>query len=231
MIPITINGKLHFRCIHIIVSLLGVVLSTPARATFYSVALGADFIVVAIDSRTIDPLHPHSAPNDRYCKIVPLSADIVFFSAGFLSSSVPDAAFDASSLARDIYAQSRHPADLVAADYYEQEVRYQGQIDRVQRAQQRAELASVAYNSTSKQITISLPTDAPLTNVTGTITLYRPSAIGQDRTFKFEPGANGVQILDASGLLTGLWKVRVSWTMGQEDYFLDQKVVIPAKAS
>ena len=95
------------------VSLLAVVLSTPARATFYSVALGADFIVVAIDSRTIDSLHPRSPPDDRYCKIVPLSADIVFFSAGFLSSSIPDAAFDASSLARDIYAQSRHPADLV----------------------------------------------------------------------------------------------------------------------
>jgi nitrogen fixation protein FixH len=126
---------------------------------------------------------------------------------------------------------SRHPADLVAADYYEQEVRYQGQIDRVQRAQQRAQLASVVYNSTSKQITISLPADAPLTNVTGTITLYRPAAMNQDRTFKFEPGVNGVQKLDASGLVTGLWKVRVSWTMGQEDYFLDQKVVIPAKAS
>lgn len=126
---------------------------------------------------------------------------------------------------------SRHPADLVAADYYEQEVRYQGQIDRVQRAQQRAQLASVAYNPTSKQITISLPADAPLTNVAGTVTLYRPAAMNQDRTFRFEPGANGVQTLDASGLLTGLWKVRVSWTMGQEDYFLDQKLVIPAKSS
>jgi nitrogen fixation protein FixH len=126
---------------------------------------------------------------------------------------------------------SRHPADLVAADYYEQEVRYQGQIDRLQHAQQRAQLASVAYNATSKQITISLPTDVPLTNVMGTITLYRPAAMNQDRTFKFEPGANGVQNLDASGLVTGLWKVRVSWTIGQEDYFLDQEVVIPTKSS
>jgi nitrogen fixation protein FixH len=126
---------------------------------------------------------------------------------------------------------SRHPADLVAADYYEQEIRYQGQIDRVRRAQQRAQLASVAYNSANKQITISLPPDAPLTNVTGTITLYRPSAMNQDRTFKFQPGVNGVQTLDAKDLLSGLWKVRVSWTMGQEDYFLDRKVVIAAKSS
>ncbi len=126
---------------------------------------------------------------------------------------------------------SRHPADLVAADYYEQEVRYQGQIDRVLRAQERAQLASVAYNSARKQITISLPANAPLTNVTGTITLYRPSAMNQDRTYKFVPGRDGVQTLDAEGLLSGLWKVRVSWTMGQEDYFLDQKVIIPSKSS
>lgn len=126
---------------------------------------------------------------------------------------------------------SRHPADLVAADYYEQEVRYQGQIDRVQRAQERAQPASVEYNPASKQIMISLPPNRPVANVTGTITLYRPSAMNQDRTFKFEPGLNGVQTLDVSGLLSGLWKVRVSWTVGQEDYFLDQKLVIPSKSS
>jgi hypothetical protein len=52
---------------------------------------------------------------------------------------------------------NRHPADLVAADYYEQEVRYQGQIERLQRAQQRGQLASVAYDPAQRQITVSLP--------------------------------------------------------------------------
>jgi hypothetical protein len=29
----------------------------------------------------------------------------------------------------------------------------------------------------------------------------------------------------------GLWKVRVSWTVEKQDYYLDQKVVVGGKAS
>jgi hypothetical protein len=52
-----------------------------------------------------------------------------------------------------------------------------------------------------------------------------------DRTVKLEPDANGVQRLDAVGLAPGLWKVRVSWTVEHQDYFLDQKVVVGSKVS
>ena len=40
-----------------------------------------------------------------------------------------------------------------------------------------------------------------------------------------------MQSLDASALKPGLWKIRVSWTVGQQDYFIDQKIVIPGKAA
>ena len=65
--------------------------------------------------------------------------------------------------------------------------------------------------------------------MTGRIELYRPSAAGMDRAVKLEPDANGVQRLDATGLAPGLWKVRVSWTLENQDYFLDQKVVVGSK--
>jgi nitrogen fixation protein FixH len=121
---------------------------------------------------------------------------------------------------------SRHPADLVAADYYEQEVRYQGQIDRLQHAQQRAQLAHVDYQAGAKTITVALPPNLSGSTVSGEIELYRPSALDQDRKLKLQPNAEGVQNIDASGLLPGLWKVRVSWTADNQDYYLDQKVVV-----
>ena len=125
---------------------------------------------------------------------------------------------------------SRHPADLVAADYYEQEVRYQGQIDRLRHAQQNARSATVRYDAASKVISVCLTPNLSSANGMGSIQLYRPSATNLDRQFKLAPDANGVQTIDASSLLPGLWKVRVSWTVDEKEFFIDQKIVIPSKS-
>ena len=126
---------------------------------------------------------------------------------------------------------SRYPADLVSADYYEQEVRYQKQIDTLQRTQQSGEAASVSYDADRKQITVSLPKAHSSAGTAGSIQLYRPSALDQDRRIKLAPDANGAQTIDASDLLPGLWKVRVTWSVDNREFYVDQKVVIGAKAS
>lgn len=126
-----------------------------------------------------------------------------------------------------IWFCTRHPADLVAADYYEQELRYQGQIDRLQNTQAGAAV-TVSFDAANRRIVISAPGAA---NATGRVQLYRPSAANLDRQFEFEPDAKGVQRIETAGLLPGLWKVRVSWTAGGRDYYVDQKVVVGVPAS
>ena len=121
--------------------------------------------------------------------------------------------------------------DLVSADYYEQELKFQGRIDRVERTRNTATQGSIAYDAGGKCITVSLPAAQAGHEVSGHIELYRPSAAGLDRAVNLAPDANGVQRVDAAGMAPGLWKVRVSWTVEQQDYFLDQKVVVSAKAS
>ncbi len=135
--------------------------------------------------------------------------------------------FFAGTVALIVVACSQQ-AELVSADYYEQELKFQGRIDRVERTQQTATQATVAYDLATHSITVSLPADQAGHDVSGHIELYRPSAAGLDRAIKLEPDTKGVQRLDAAGLVPGLWKVRVSWTVGKQDYFLDQKVVVGA---
>ena len=124
---------------------------------------------------------------------------------------------------------SRHPADLVASDYYEREVRFQKQIDRVQRTQQQATVALVSYEASKRRITIDLPPAPAETKIIGQIHLYRPSAANLDKTLPLEPDASGTQTIDAQNLLPGLWKVRVSWRAGGQDYYIEQSVVVGAK--
>ena len=120
--------------------------------------------------------------------------------------------------------------DLVSADYYEQELKFQGRIDRVERTRSAASQATIAYEAGSQCITVSLPARQVGHEVHGHIELYRPSAAGLDREVQLAPGTNGVQRLGTAGMVPGLWKVRLSWTVEHQDYFLDQKVVVGAKA-
>jgi nitrogen fixation protein FixH len=119
-----------------------------------------------------------------------------------------------------------HGTDLVSANYYDQEIKYQSRIDSETRAQELG--ARAAYDAAARHIVVSLPSLSAAKNVTGQIQLYRPSAAGLDKQFKLEPGANGTQTLDATGLQPGLWKIRVSWNIEGRDYFIDQKIVIAA---
>jgi nitrogen fixation protein FixH len=118
--------------------------------------------------------------------------------------------------------------DLVSADYYEQEIKFQNHIDQLDRTRHLGRDGTVAYDSAARRIRIALPTEASARAIAGRIQLYRPSAAGLDRLLKLEPDAQGIQFLDATNLQRGLWKVRVSWKVKDQEYFLDQTITVGA---
>ncbi len=101
------------KLLHLLVLMMAM-LPLPARATYYAVAFSKDFLVVAIDSRTVDLLDPSQPPNDRYCKIHPLSDQTVFFSTGIVAMKDRLASFDANALAEKVYADVVHAPDFAA---------------------------------------------------------------------------------------------------------------------
>ena len=60
----------------------------------------------------------------------------------------------------------------------------------------------------------------------GKVEFYRPSASGLDREVALAPRADGTQVLDISKLAAGFWQLRVKWSAGGQDYFLEQKITI-----
>ena len=121
-----------------------------------------------------------------------------------------------------------HKTDLVSADYYEQEIKFQNRLDQLRRTKE-LNTGVVVYDASKQQITISLPGGQSHRAVSGRVQLYRPSAAGLDRQMALVPDSAGVQIVEARDLLPGLWKVRVSWTVGDNDYFADEKIVIASR--
>lgn len=123
---------------------------------------------------------------------------------------------------------SRQRIDLVRADYYEEELRFQKQIDRVNRTQPLKREINVQVLKASRQISLELPAEFTDRETTGTIQFYRPSDARLDRQLSLAMDGNGRQAFDASTMQPGLWRLRVTWKTSGSEYFHDSSVVIPA---
>ena len=122
---------------------------------------------------------------------------------------------------------SKDRNDLVAADYYEQEIRYQQRIDQLHRTEPFADEIKATYDSDNRRLIVKVPSIQAAGGLTGDIQLYRPNHAGADRTFAMAPNPDGTQTLPAKDLKPGLWKVRLQWTVGANEYFADRQVLIP----
>ncbi len=134
--------------------------------------------------------------------------------------------FIAGLIAFIVFASAQRN-DLVRPDYYEAEIRYQQQIDRIQRTHSMAQPAAIVYDGPRRRITIQLPA-AHARASSGQVHLYRPSDARLDRELPLALDAEGRQALDAAPLRSGLWKVRVQWSAGGEEFYLDQALVLPS---
>ena len=119
-----------------------------------------------------------------------------------------------------------HKADLITPNYYEEEIKFQGRLDQLNRTALLSDQVNVAYDAAKQSIQISLPTGQVSPATAGRIQLYRPSATGLDRELKLQLDVNASQTVDAAALSPGLWKVRVHWTVANQDFFADKNIII-----
>ena len=114
--------------------------------------------------------------------------------------------------------------DLVRDDYYDHEIRFQQQIDRLNRTAPLKNATRVEFDYAAQKILVTLP--GAHANATGTIHFYRPSNARLDREEKLSVSEGATQQLDARGLESGLWKIGVHWKAGNEDYYFEKPVVV-----
>ena len=120
--------------------------------------------------------------------------------------------------------------DLVRADYYDQEIRFQQQIDRVQRSAPVLADAGIDYDPAGDLVTVTLPS-VKRDDISGTVSFYRPSDADLDTNAKLGLDEAGRQSLSVRALRAGLWKVRVQWATAGREYFFEKPIVIERTAA
>jgi hypothetical protein len=132
-----------------------------------------------------------------------------------------------AGMATVVVIAATHREYLVNDNYYEQELKFQAQIESVARTQKSG--ATITCDSTNDLVVITLPVAQLAQKFSGTIELYRPSEPKLDCEFLLEPKSDGTQTLNVSQLAAGLWSVRVKWVADGKNYFLEQKITVAGK--
>ncbi len=114
--------------------------------------------------------------------------------------------------------------NLVADDYYDQEIKYQQQIDRIKRTKKLDTKNIITFNGTTVNVTI--PKSLLKSNLTGEIYFYRPSDENIDIKIPLHTDSLGVQVIPVSGLEKGSWTVKVNWLTGKKEYFVEKHIFI-----
>jgi hypothetical protein len=132
-----------------------------------------------------------------------------------------------AGVAAVIIIASRQSDSLVSENYYERELKYQDQINAAARAKNAG--AVVRLDAASGKILVTIPAEQVKQNLSGQMIFYRASSSEMDKEIKLQPDAGGLQAVDVSGLADGPWLVRVRWSAGGQDYYLEQKITLPGK--
>lgn len=123
------------------------------------------------------------------------------------------------------YKSFQTKVDLVADDYYQQELRYQQRIDMENNEKALAESVSVRLIPSQQQLVLRFPQNTGV--IKGRVTLYRPSDADQDRSWELKTLDDNIQVLPMEDLAPGLWKLQIQWEANGLSYYKQENVFLP----
>ena len=126
----------------------------------------------------------------------------------------------ATFLFRAYHAQE----DLVAENYYEQEIRYQQQIDKLDNVQRLG--GDPALDLIGDELVVSFPDVFNGRSITGELYLQRPSDARADERISFSL-KNGDRLhVPVSDRMKGLYKVQLEWSAGEENFLANERIYL-----
>ncbi|MBL7998893.1 MAG: FixH family protein [Candidatus Kapabacteria bacterium] len=112
--------------------------------------------------------------------------------------------------------------ELVDDNYYSKSVSYQDHVQRLSNSTELGKNVECRVEDDKNSAVIVFPQ----ASATGTITLYRPSESGMDRTIDIQPDGSGRQRITLTGLKRGKWIVKCAWQSGGVAYYYEQGIEV-----
>jgi len=116
----------------------------------------------------------------------------------------------------------REDVSLVSTDYYNEELDYQMQIERVRNADQLTKKPEI--NLLDRQ---SLKVEFDFHQFDGgKLVLYSPADISEDKTFNLEATSSPFQTFSLGTLKKGNYKVKMTWSANGKEFYFEKSIYI-----
>jgi hypothetical protein len=115
--------------------------------------------------------------------------------------------------------------DLVEEEYYEAEIKYQTQIEKIKRTNQLSEKFEAKFND--NLIVLSFPKIFEFNKIKGNIKFYKPSDDLLDKNISIQLTENSEMSFATNKFASGLWKIKVNWEVEGVTYFNEEYLMVP----
>lgn len=109
---------------------------------------------------------------------------------------------------------------LVTQNYYEEEIKYQDQIDKIINATLLEEEV-LTFDTQAKIVALNLPVGAK-----GTLHLFRPSDARLDQKIDFDIANIAENAVNVGALKPGYWRVKLTWEDQGKAYYQEKQINI-----
>ncbi|MDT3738752.1 MAG: FixH family protein [Candidatus Kapabacteria bacterium] len=119
---------------------------------------------------------------------------------------------------------SFNKVDLVDENYYEKELDYQSNIDKINRTNNLA--LPLIIETVDNVVRLTYPKTGLTSDITGMITFFRPSDKKLDFILPVKPDDSWIQYIKNEKLTKGLWRIKVDWAVGDSAYYNEEVLII-----
>jgi len=119
----------------------------------------------------------------------------------------------------------REDVNLVSGDYYQQELDYQEQIERLNNYEALQQKPDFKHLVKDKKCILTFPSPAPA-DINGTVHFYRPSNSGLDKIYSIKAPSEAGYQFDVSELTKGMWTVKITWKSAGKEYYFEKPMAL-----
>lgn len=111
----------------------------------------------------------------------------------------------------------RQKVDLVSADYYEQELKFQERIDHSLKSDELKE--PLLWNVEQDRVVLNFPSQFKGKQISGEVLFFRPSDKSMDRKISIPTTDSLHKTLSTKGFDKGVYKIEIAWEATDVKYY------------
>lgn len=126
------------------------------------------------------------------------------------------------ALVFQLFQSFQYDNSLVVENYYEKDIQYQQQYDKLKNSQELSEPLHIEYQKDKNEVIITLP--STINKAAGRVKFYRANDKSKDFLVDFDIKDNEPIAIPTKDLALGEWTISVDWATATHAYF-DEKII------